>query len=504
MDQDQDHQVNDPPVRDNRDHALGETRAPGGRQTAEGGRGRGEGRPQPGSRQTGTPRNRKSQIPKPQSQIPNPLSALRLPPSAIKLSRRRVLKYGASGLACVSLGGAAVYYAMSLNERVAAAAVFKNGAPKGKLWELWKARGWVKEARHYLKLGENVQCQLCPNECLLEPEDRGRCRNKVYKDGTLYTMAYANPCTFHTDPIEKKPLFHFLPGSSAYSIAVSGCGFRCLNCQNWDISQRKPEETKDPRGEAIRLNPLNLSALSPEDVDRLSMLPEDVLELAQYFGCPSIAYTYSEPTAWYEYMLDTAKAARKKQIKNVWVTCGYIQEEPLLELCQYLDAANVDLKSFSDEIYHKLNSGKLQPILSTLKTLKRAGVWFEVTNLIVPSYTDKPDMIRRMCDWMLANLGPDYPLHFSRFHPEHKLTHLPPTPVEVLTEARSVARAAGLRYVYIGNCLEAPDAETTFCPNPDCGKPVIERGAAYSVQKVNFDQGKCAACGTAIAGVWSG
>jgi pyruvate formate lyase activating enzyme len=428
------------------------------------------------------------------------------PPSR-KVSRRQALKYGASRLACLSLGGAGVYYAVryakNLGERVAAASVFKNDAPQGELWELWRKRGWVKEARHYLKLGENVQCQLCPNQCLLEPGDRGRCRNKVYKDGTLYTMAYGNPCSFHVDPIEKKPLFHFLPGSGVYSIAISGCGFRCLNCQNWDISQRKPEETKDPRGESIRYNPLYMHSVSPGDIDRLSMFPEDVAGLAEYFDCPSIAYTYSEPTSWYEYMIDTAKVAHTKGIKNVWVTCGYIQEEPLVELCGYLDAANVDLKSFSDEIYRRLNSGKLEPILSTLKTLKREGVWFEVTNLVVPTYTDKPDMIRRMCDWMMENLGPDYPLHFSRFHPQHKLTHLPPTPVEILTEARSIARAAGLRYVYIGNCLEADDATTTYCPNPDCNKPVIERGNTYSVRKVNFDRGKCASCGTAIPGVWA-
>ena len=423
------------------------------------------------------------------------------PPSR-KVSRRRVLKYGASGLACLSLGGAVVYYARGLGERVAAAAVFKNGAPKGKLWELWKKRGWVKEARHYLKLGANAQCQLCPNECLLEPEDRGRCRNKVYKDGTLYTMAYGNPCSFLTDPIEKKPLFHFIPGTRIYSIACSGCGFRCLNCQNWEISQRKPEETKDPRGESVRRNPEYLHSVTRADIDRLSMFPDDVIALAEYFDCPSIAYTYSEPTSWYEYMFDTARAAREKGIKNVWVTCGYIQQKPLVELCRYLDAANVDLKSFSKEIYGKLNSGKLEPILSTLKTLKREGVWFEVTNLIVPTYTDQPEMIRRMCDWMVENLGPDYPLHFSRFSPHHKLTHLPSTPVDVLTEARSIARAAGLRYVYIGNCREeeVADAQTTFCPG--CKKPVIERNI-YSVREVNFDHGKCASCGTAIRGVWS-
>ncbi len=415
-------------------------------------------------------------------------------------SRRRVLKYGLSSLACLGCGGAAVYYLTSRTRSATAAAVFKNDAPKGRLWELWQKRGWVKEARHYLKLGQNVQCKLCPNECLLEPEDRGRCRNKVYKDGTLYTMTYGNPCTFHVDPIEKKPLFHFIPESGVFSIAASGCGFRCLNCQNWDISQRKPEETKDPRGDPLRLSPRRLHLVSRSDTDRMSMFPEDVVALAEYFDCPSIAYTYSEPTAWFEYMVDTAAAARAKNIKNVWVTCGYIQQEPLVELCRVLDAANVDLKGFDDGIYQKLNSGKLEPILATLKTLKREGVWFEVTNLVVPTYTDKPPMIRRMCQWLLENLGPDYPLHFSRFHAAHKLTHLPPTPVEVLIEARSIAREVGLHYVYVGNCREVDDAETTFCPG--CHKPVIERNI-YSVLSVNLEDGKCKNCGTKIAGVWS-
>jgi pyruvate formate lyase activating enzyme len=222
--------------------------------------------------------------------------------------------------------------------------------------------------------------------------------------------------------------------------------------------------------------------------------------MAEYFSCPSIAYTYSEPIVWFEYMIDIAKAARAKNIKNCWITCGYIQDEPLKQLCKYIDAANVNLKSFDDKIYHDLNSGKLQPVLDTLKTLKREGVWFEVTNLVVPTYTDKPDMIRRMCDWLLANIGPDYPLHFSRFQPLHKLTHLPPTPKDILVEAQSIARQAGLNHVYIGNCREVSDAETTYCPK--CKKAVIERDV-FSVLANHVVGGKCEFCSTPIAGVWS-
>jgi len=399
-----------------------------------------------------------------------------------------------------SLAGRLIQRAAEQVRRQMPAEVFRKDAPQGELWEQWKQRGWVREARHYLKLGENIQCKLCPNECLLEPEDRGRCRGRVYKEGKLYTMSYGDPCAFHVDPIEKKPLFHFLPGTGVFSIATSGCGFRCLNCQNWDISQRKPEESKDPRGEALRLDPRRMFSLSMDDIARASMFPEDVVTWARYYDCPSVAYTYSEPTVWFEYMYDTCQAVRREGLHNVWVTCGYIQPKPLRELCRVMDAANVDLKSFDQQIYERLNSGKLQPILDTLLALKREGVWFEVTNLVVPNYTDKPEMIRRMCDWLVENLGPDYPLHFSRFHPAHKLTHLPPTPVEVLEQARQIARDAGLHYVYVGNCPEVPEAETTFCPG--CRKVVIER-YGYQIQQVRLTDGKCDHCGHQIAGVWS-
>jgi pyruvate formate lyase activating enzyme len=222
--------------------------------------------------------------------------------------------------------------------------------------------------------------------------------------------------------------------------------------------------------------------------------------MAERTGCPSIAYTYSEPTVWYEYMLDTARLARQHKIRNVWITCGYIQPDPLAELCRSLDAANVNLKSFDENTYATLNTGKLQPVLDTLLALKRAGVWFEVTNLIVPTYTDRPEMIRRMCRWLVDHLGPDYPLHFSRFHPAHKLLHLPPTPLEILLEARDIARQAGLRYVYLGNVHEVADAGTTYCPG--CHRPVIDR-IGFTARMLNLRDAKCASCKTPIAGVWS-
>ncbi len=415
------------------------------------------------------------------------------------LSRRAALGLSAAGLA--ALAGAASLFDVFSKWRAAEAPadVFKRDAPGPEVWDQWRKRGWVKEAAHYLKLGSNVQCKVCPNNCLLAPGDRSHCRNKVNRDGTLYTMVYGNPCTFHVDPVEKKPLFHFLPGSRTFSLATSGCVFRCLNCQNWEISQKKPEETKDPRGEELRLRPPLPASLSLEQLARLSLFPDDTVAVAQALNCPSVSYTYSEPTAFYEYTLDTCKAARAQKLKNVVVSCGSIEERPARELYQQVDAAHVDLKGFDQEIYSKLNSGKLQPILNSLKLLKALGVWVEIINLVVPTYTDDLATIQRMCGWIAKNMGPDQPLHFSRFHPQHKLTHLVPTPVDILLRARAAARTEGLRYVYIGNVPGLKDVQTTFCAN--CGKAVVERDI-FAVTALNLTAGKCNFCSRPIPGVW--
>ncbi|HEY5911576.1 MAG TPA: AmmeMemoRadiSam system radical SAM enzyme [Verrucomicrobiae bacterium] len=416
-----------------------------------------------------------------------------------RLSRRAALGLGMAGTA--GLVGAASWFDFFSRWRAAEAPadIFKGDAPKGETLDLWRKRGWAKEASHYLKLGRNTQCKVCPNNCILAPGDRSHCRNKVNLEGTLYTLAYGDPCTFHIDPVEKKPLFHFLPGSRTFSLATSGCVFRCLNCQNWEISQKKPEETKDPRGEEFRLKPPLPAAVSLDQMSRLSLFPDDLAAVADALACPSVSYTYSEPTAFYEYALDSCKAVRARKLKNIIVSCGSIEERPARELYQFVDAAHVDLKGFDDLTYKQLNSGKLQPILNTLKTLKELGVWFEIINLIVPTYTDKPDMIRRMCGWIARELGPDQPLHFSRFHPQHKLTHLTPTPVDSLVQARDAARAEGLHYVYIGNVQGLKDAETTLCPV--CRKTVVER-EIFTVTTVNLTGGKCRHCGAKIAGVW--
>ena len=416
------------------------------------------------------------------------------------LSRRQALRYGAASLAGAIGASSLIWYFAKASREAAPAAVFKGDAPKGRLWEQWRKRGWVKEAYHYLKLGRNVQCKVCPNNCLLEPGDRSHCRNKVNRDGVLYTLAYGNPCTFHIDPIEKKPLFHFLPGTQSFSLATSGCVFRCLNCQNWEISQKKPEETKDSQGPEFRLKVPVPAAITLAELNRLSLFPDDLAAVAQALGCPSISYTYSEPTAYFEYAYDACQAARKKRIKNVLVSCGSIEERPLRDIAQFVDAAHIDLKGFDEAIYQQLNSGKLQPILTTLQTLKSMGVWFEIINLIVPTYTDDPDMIRRMCHWLVSNLGPDQPLHFSRFSPQHKLTHLTPTPLSALIQARTIARESGLHYVYVGNAPELEDAETTYCPN--CKRAIVERDI-FSVKRLDITAGRCKACQHTIAGVWS-
>ena len=382
-----------------------------------------------------------------------------------KLTRREFVKKGL--LALVGLG-AGMYAIDNLLKNPVSTHVFSGEAPQ----ELWK---WSREAYHYTQLGKNVQCHVCPNQCILEEGDRSICRVKVNKGGKLYTLVYGNPCAVHVDPVEKKPLFHFLPGSLAFSIATAGCNFRCLNCQNWQISQSRPEETRN-----------------------IELFPSDVVQEAVRSGAASIAYTYSEPTAFYEYMYDTSRIAKSMGIRNLWITNGYMREEALRDLCKYLDAANVDLKSFREEIYNKLNSGRLQPVLDTLKVLKDEGKWFEITNLVIPTYTDDMDMIRDMCEWIKRNLGLDYPLHFSRFNPMYKLTSLPPTPVETLESAIKIARDTGLKFVYIGN-VPGHEAESTYCPS--CGRVVIKR-KGYIIDENNIQNGACKFCGERIPGVW--
>ena len=348
--------------------------------------------------------------------------------------------------------------------------IFKNDAPEN----LWK---WSCESHIYHRLNnKKVVCGICPNRCVLSPGDRSVCRSKVNINGILYSLAYGNPCSVHVDPIEKKPLYHFMPRSRAFSIATTGCNFRCLNCQNWEISQVKPHE-----------------------VNHYNLFPGDVVKACLENQCKSIAYTYSEATTYYEYMVDTAKRARDKGIKNLWISNGYINIEPLVYLCRFLDAANVNLKSFDDAIYRKLNGGRLEPVLNTFKTLHSKKIHFEITHLVVPEYVDNPDLFTAMCRWILDHLGPDYPLHVNRFFPKYKLTRLPPTPIATLTKFREIALKTGIRYVYVGNVINH-EGNHTYCHN--CKKCIVER-KGYYITKYHIHNNECTFCNTRIPGVWS-
>ncbi|MGE5279654.1 MAG: AmmeMemoRadiSam system radical SAM enzyme [Deltaproteobacteria bacterium] len=348
----------------------------------------------------------------------------------------------------------------------------------GLFFSFARADETAHEALFYEHLqGKRVRCALCPRRCVINPGQRGFCGVRENRDGTLVTLVYGKPCSVHVDPIEKKPLFHVRPGTTAFSIATVGCNLRCLFCQNWQISQAAPE---DVAGRTY------------------DMTPEEVVAAAKKSGASAIAYTYTEPAIYYEYMFDIAVRARQAGLLNVMHSAGYINEEPLRQLCPYLDAANIDLKGFNERFYNEFSFGGLADVLRTLTILKEQGVWVEVTNLIIPGLNDDPAQIRRMCAWIRDNLGPGTPLHFSRFWPYYKLSHLSPTPVKTLEEARRIAMEEGLKYVYIGNIGGHP-AEDTVCPK--CGKVVVDR-AGYIVKELHIEKGKCAFCGEKIEGRW--
>ncbi|MFH0762378.1 MAG: AmmeMemoRadiSam system radical SAM enzyme [Candidatus Omnitrophota bacterium] len=341
---------------------------------------------------------------------------------------------------------------------------------------LLTAQNNLKEAIFYDKLDNRaVQCQLCPRRCVLPEGARGFCRARQNRGGTLYSLVYAKPVSLHIDPIEKKPLFHFLPGTTAFSIATAGCNLRCKFCQNWEISQS-----------------------APEDLQYTYLEPQELVKRVKESGSPTIAYTYSEPTVFYEYMLDIARIAREAGIKNIMHSAGYINEEPLRQLAKYLDAADIDLKGFSEDFYPKMSEATLEPVLKALKVLKEEGVFLEITNLVLFGYNDDPDTIKRMCVWIKDNLGADTPLHFSRAFPLYKMISLTPTPVETLQQARQIALDCGLKYVYIGN-LSGNPAENTYCPQ--CKKLLIERRGYFLAQN-NVEGGRCKFCGEKIAGIW--
>lgn len=333
-----------------------------------------------------------------------------------------------------------------------------------------------KEAMHYKKLKKQVvQCRLCPWSCVLKNDERGKCRVRLNRNGKLYTLVYAGPCSAAVDPVEKKPLFHFIPGSKIYSIGTPGCNLHCKFCQNWIISQS-----------------------NPEDVEMMHMSPKKVVENAIKAKCKAIAYTYTEPTIFYEYLYDTARIARRKGLKNIMVTNGFINSEPVKQLCPYIDAVNVDLKGFSENFYKDVARAKFKPVLDTLKLIKKEGTFIEVTNLLIPKLNDDVRLVKKMCDWIVKNLGKDVPLHFSRFFPDYQLQHIPPTPENALFKAREIALSFGLNFVYLGNIF-VDEEDDTLCP--ECKQVLIKRDA-YTVVENNLKNGFCR-CGNEIPGIWN-
>ncbi len=330
-------------------------------------------------------------------------------------------------------------------------------------------------AQFFEKLGDGmVQCSLCPKRCTLSEGQIGACRARKNIGGELYSLVYGNVASVHVDPIEKKPLFHFLPGSSAYSIATTGCNLRCKFCQNWEISQAFPWE-----------------------VESVAMTPERVVDAALASGAKSIAYTYNEPTIYIEYLMDIARIAHEHGLKNVVISAGLINSEPLKQLLPLIDAYKIDFKGFDESFYRKMTMGRLGPVLEAMKIIKASGVWLEIVNLVIPSENDSEENLRNLIVWVRDNLGADTPLHFTRFHPDYKLQNLPPTPVETLKKARTMALGLGMKYVYTGNAFD-PEGETTFCPTSH--QPAIER-QGFIVTSNNLSAGRCPD-GEQIPGVW--
>lgn len=375
------------------------------------------------------------------------------------VTRRRFLGLCGAGL-CVLTGGSLL-------------------APVKNTHALGATRGFIgtKLSTYFTPLADGaVRCDLCPRACIVEEGGRGFCRVRENRDGKYYSLVYGNPCAVHVDPIEKKPFYHVLPSTWSFSIATAGCNLTCKFCQNWEISQA-----------------------SPEEVTAYDLPPERVVQEALRSGARSIAYTYVEPVIFYEYMMDICRLSRKAGLLNVCHSNAFVNPKPLEELCEVMDAANCDLKGFTEDYYRDMCSGRLAPVLETLKTYRKSGVHLEITNLVIPTRNDDITLVRKMCRWISSELGEETPVHFSRFYPLYKLRSLTPTPVGTLEKVRDEAISAGLEYVYIGN-IAGHEGENTFCPK--CGKRIISR-IGYMVGDVHLKDGNCSYCGHSIPGIWA-
>jgi pyruvate formate lyase activating enzyme len=335
---------------------------------------------------------------------------------------------------------------------------------------LHEARWWETDANG------KVHCYLCPRHCHIGEGQAGFCFIRVNRGGKLYSLGYASPAAIQIDPIEKKPLNHFLPGTKIFSMGTAGCNMGCFFCQNWDISKSRSDQVHSTHVE-----------------------PEQVVELAIHYSCPSIAFTYNEPTIWAEYVIDICKIAHARGLNTVMVSNGYITEKAFHEVYDHIDAANIDLKAFTENFYGKITLTHLEPVLETLVRLKKeTSVWFEITNLMIPTLNDDKAETRKLAEWILTHLGPDVPLHFTAFHPDFKLQDKPRTPPETLHSARKIAREAGLHYVYEGNIFSA--GGNTHCPQ--CNTLLIER-SWHDIRKNLLKNGACPKCSHHIPGHWA-
>ena len=335
-----------------------------------------------------------------------------------------------------------------------------------------KARYWTSAA-HDPKL---VKCLLCSHTCAIRAGERGRCRARMNVGGELRSLVYGRPLAIHVDPIEKKPFYHFLPGAAAYSLGTSGCPLRCKFCQNWQLSQSAPED--------------HPTTWTP---------PATLVSAAVARKAPVIAFTYNEPTVQTEYLTDVAREARKRGLRTVIVSCGFMSGGPLSEMCEVLSAIKIDLKGFSPDFYREVSGAELKPVLRSIVQVARSGVHLEIVNLVVPTLNDSEKMLRELADWVAGEVGPDVPVHFTRFHPDYQLQNLPPTPVATLERAREIAMKKGIRFAYVGNVPGHP-GNNTFCPG--CGKTVITR-SGFFVSEINLVGGRCKFCQRPIPGVWA-
>ncbi|MFA6148120.1 MAG: AmmeMemoRadiSam system radical SAM enzyme [bacterium] len=336
-----------------------------------------------------------------------------------------------------------------------------------------KARYWTSFEHDPRRL---VKCLLCAHACAIPEGERGRCRARMNVGGELRSLVYGRPAAIHVDPIEKKPFFHFLPGAAAFSYGTAGCPLRCRFCQNWQLSQSRPED------HATEFTP-----------------PGKVVAAAGARKAQVVAFTYNEPTVQVEFLTDVARAAKESGIRCVLVSCGFMNEAPLREICEVLDAVKIDLKGFSPEFYRDVSGAELAPVLRSIRQASKSGIHLEIVNLVVPTLNDSEKMLRGLADWVAGEIGPDAPIHFTRFHPDYQLRNLPPTPVATLEKAREIAMRKGIRYAYVGN-VPGHAGNHTYCPG--CGKVVIGR-SGFFVTAMNLEKGRCRFCRRSIAGVWA-